>query len=375
MISLLFKFGGRWVAHRNMPLQVAVPPYRVNIMPNAPHLSPPSSPPENRLVVALAYDGLCTFEFGIATEIFALPRPEMGEDWYRFAVAGVDEGEMRAAGGLSFSVDGGLDLLAEAGTIIVPGWRSIDAPVPEALIAALQAAHRRGARLLSFCSGAFVLAAAGLLTGRRATTHWRYAEALATRHPDVGVSPDVLYVDAGDILTSAGTAAGLDLCLHLIRRDFGAEAANMVARRLVVPAHRDGGQAQFIKQAVPRPHEGARLSPLIDHMRDNLGADHSVAALARRAGMSSRTFLRRFMAATGMTPARWLLAQRLAKALELLEHEAAPIDEVAALSGFGTTATLRHHFRAQLSTTPAAYREAFGRGHGGGTSERAAGGP
>lgn len=326
-------------------------------MPNALPLAPLANP----LVVAIAYDGLCTFEFGIATEIFALSRPEMGENWYRFAVAGVDDGQMRAAGGLRFTVDGGLELLAEAGTIVIPGWRGIDTAVPPALIAALRAAHARGARILSFCSGAFVLAAAGLLDGKRATTHWRYADALTERHPEIGVSPDVLYVDAGDVLTSAGTAAGLDLCLHLIRRDFGMDAANLVARRLVLPAHRDGGQAQFIRQAVPRAHESGRLGPLFDHMRENLGADHSVATLASRAGMSGRTFLRRFESATGMTPARWLLTQRLGKARDLLEGTDASVEEIAALSGFGTTGTLRHHFRLHLSTTPAAYREAFAR--------------
>jgi len=327
----------------------------LKIMPNTLQLAPLANP----LVVAIAYDGLCTFEFGIATEIFALPRPEMGDGWYRFAVAGVDDGEMRAAGGLRFTVDGGLELLAEAGTIVIPGWRGVDAVVPQNLIEALRAAHARGARILSFCSGAFVLAAAGLLDGKRATTHWRYTDALTERHPQVGVSPDVLYVDAGDVLTSAGTAAGLDLCLHLIRRDFGTEAANLVARRLVIPAHRDGGQAQFIRQAVPRTHESGRLGPLFDHMRENLGADHSVAALARRVGMSGRTLLRRFESATGMTPARWLLTQRLGKARDLLEETSAPIEEIAVLSGFGTTGTLRHHFRLHLATTPAAYREAF----------------
>lgn len=329
----------------------------INIMPNVLQLTPLANP----LVVAIAYDRLCTFEFGIATEIFALPRPEMGANWYRFAVAGVDKGEMRAAGGLRFSVDGGVDLLADAGTIVIPGWRGVDAVVPHDLIEALRAAHARGARILSFCSGAFVLAATGLLDGKRATTHWRYTDALMEQHPEIGISPDVLYVDAGDVLTSAGTAAGLDLCLHLIRRDFGAQAANLVARRLVVPAHRDGGQAQFIRQVVPRVHESGRFGPLLDHMRENLGADHSVATLARRAGMSGRTFLRRFESATGMTPARWLLARRLGKARDLLEETNAPIEEIAAISGFGTTGTLRHHFRVHLATTPAAYREAFGK--------------
>lgn len=226
-------------------------PYIVKIMTNHPTLS--RDP--NRLVVALAYDGLCTFEFGVAVEVFGLARPEMGEDWYRFAVAAVDDGEMRATGGVRFTADGGLELVEQAGTIIVPGWRGMDAPVPDALCAALQRAHAKGARLLSICSGVFVLAASGLLDGKRATTHWRYTEALKERYPAITVLPDVLYVDEGTVLTSAGSAAGIDLCLHLIRRDFGTKAANMVARRLVVPPHRDGGQAQFIDKAVPELHE------------------------------------------------------------------------------------------------------------------------
>ena len=336
-------------------MQVAGTPYSVKFMPNVWSRSL-----QNPNVVALAYDRLATFEFGIAVEVFGLPRPEMGPDWYRFAVAAVDDGDMRAVGGVRFSAGGGLELLAGAGTIVVPGWREIDAPIPGALIEALKAAHVRGARILSFCSGAFVLAAAGLLHGRRATTHWRYADALKTRYPDILVTPDVLYVDEGDVLTSAGTAAGLDLCLHLIRRDFGAEAANMVARRLVVPAHRDGGQAQFIRQPVPRAHESSRLGPLLDHMRQNLKADHAIAVLARRAGMSQRTFLRRFEAATGMTPARWMIAERLAKARDLLESSERSVEEIATIAGFGTPATLRHHFRQQLATTPVAYRESFG---------------
>ncbi|NRP19619.1 HTH-type transcriptional regulator CdhR [Ensifer adhaerens] len=333
-------------------------PYMLKIMPK-PSTSPPS--PANPLVVALAYDGLCTFEFGVAVEMFGLPRPEMGEGWYRFAVAAIEPGELRATGGIRMVADGGLDLLGEAGTIIVPGWRGADTPVPEALCQALRAAHARGARVLSICSGVFVLAAAGLLFGLRATTHWRYTDKLKAAYPDIEVVPDVLYVDSGTVLTSAGSAAGIDLCLHLIRRDFGSEAANRVARRLVVPPHRDGGQAQYIERAVPKVHESARLGPLIDRMRAELGEDSSTAVLARSVGMSERTFLRRFEAATGTTPARWLLGERLARARQLLEESALGIEQVADISGFGSTQTLRHHFRQQLSTTPAAYRAMFGR--------------
>lgn len=338
--------------------QMAGLPYMLKIMPK-PSVTSPS--PANPLVVALAYDGLCTFEFGVAVEMFGLPRPEMGEGSYCFAVAAIEPGELRATGGIRLTADGGLDLLAEAGTIIVPGWRGADTPVPEALCQALRAAHARGARVLSICSGVFVLAAAGLLSGLRATTHWRYTDKLRALYPDVEVVPDVLYVDSGAVLTSAGSAAGIDLCLHLIRRDFGSEAANRVARRLVVPPHRDGGQAQFIERAVPEVHESARLGPLIDRMRARLGEDFSIAALAKAAGMSERTFLRRFEAATGTTPARWLLGERLARARQLLEESTVGMEQVAEGSGFGSTQTLRHHFRQQLSTTPAAYRAMFGR--------------
>ncbi|OCP38732.1 transcriptional regulator FtrA [Ensifer sp. LC163] len=333
-------------------------PYMLKIMPK-PLATSPS--PANPLVVALAYDGLCTFEFGVAVEMFGLPRPEMGEGWYRFAVAAIEPGELRATGGIRLVADGGLDLLAEAGTIIVPGWRGADTPVPEALCRALRAAHAGGARVLSICSGVFVLAAAGLLSGLRATTHWRYTDKLKTLYPDIEVVPDVLYVDSGAVLTSAGSAAGIDLCLHLIRRDFGSDAANRVARRLVVPPHRDGGQAQYIERAVPEVHESARLGPLIDRMRARLGEDFSIAALAKSVGMSERTFLRRFEAATGTTPARWLLGERLARARQLLEESTLGMEQVAEVSGFGSTQTLRHHFRQQLSTTPAAYRATFGR--------------
>ncbi len=332
-------------------------PYIVNIMSNA------SNPPrlDNPLVVAVAYDGLCTFEFGVVVEMFGLPRPEMGDDWYKFAVASIEMGELRATGGVRVLADGGLDLFEQAGTIIMPGWRGVEHSVPEPLVQALQKAHAKGARILSICSGVFVLAAAGLLSGRRATTHWRYADLLTERYPDIEFAPNVLYVDEGNILTSAGSAAGIDLCLHLIRRDFGTEAANKVARRLVVAPHRDGGQAQFVEQAVPTAHEGVRLSPLLETMRNNIQKDFSIASLSKAAGMSTRTFLRRFEAATGTTPAKWLLSERLGKARDLLENSTLSIETIALHTGFGTAATLRHHFRQQLATTPTAYRDMFGK--------------
>lgn len=321
---------------------------------------PNRSPSLGPLVVALAYDGLCTFEYGVAVELFALPRPEMGADWYRFATAAAEPGDLKGLGGVRIVGDGGLELLEQASVIVAPGWRGMDHPVPEPLIKALQAAHVRGARLMSICSGVFVLAATGLLDGRRATTHWRYANALRERHPAIEVQPDVLYVDEGDLLTSAGSAAGIDLGLHLIRRDFGPEAANMVARRLVVPPHRDGGQAQFVQQPVPTVHEASRLGPILDRMRADLSGAHTIKALADAVGMSERTFLRRFEAATGATPTRWLLAERLNRARDLLETSSASIEQVAEAVGLGAPA-LRHHFRRQFSTTPGAYRARFAR--------------
>lgn len=313
------------------------------------------------LVVALAYDGLCTFEFGLAVEVFGLPRPEMGPDWYHFAVAGVEPGPLRATGGIRLLIDGGLDLIDQAGTIVVPGWRGADVPVPAALIAALRRAVVRGARVLSICSGVFVLAAAGLLDGRRATTHWRHAARLAADYPAIAVDPDVLYVDEGQVLTSAGSAAGLDLCLHLVRRDFGAAAANRVARRLVMPAHRDGGQAQFIERPVPRLPVEAKLGPLIDQVLAGLDQPHGLADLAARAGMSLRSFIRRFKSATGMAPGEWLLEQRLNRARDLLEQGGTGVEQVALACGFGTAASLRHHFRQRFGLPPAAYRARFAR--------------
>jgi AraC family transcriptional regulator, transcriptional activator FtrA len=333
-------------------------------MPTIVNPMPKPDAPDIRLtgplVVAIAYDGLCTFEFGVAAEIFALPRPEMGRGWYRFAVCGVDTGPLRAAGGISVSVDGGMELLGKADLVVVPGWRGILEPVPDRLVHELGEAHRRGARIMSLCSGIVVLCATGLLRGRRATTHWRYLAELSERYPDVALQADVLYVDEGDVLTAAGSAAAIDLCLYVVRKDFGPEAANSVARRLVVPPHRDGGQAQFIETPVLPEREGARFGPLFDWMRERLDQDLTVNELAAKAGMSTRTFQRRFAAATGTAPSAWLLQERLRRARDLLEKgDRRSLDDIAAASGFGSPATMRHHFRERLGTSPAAYRARF----------------
>lgn len=315
-------------------------------------------PPLNRRVVALAYDRLCTFEFGIAVEIFGLPRPELEPGWYRFGVCALEKGPLAALGGFTVQPAAGLAAMRRAGTIVIPGWRDPDEDPPDTLVAAVRAAHARGARLLSICSGVFVLAAAGLLDGRRATTHWRYVERLARRHPRVHVEPDVLFVDEGRILTSAGSAAGIDLCLHVVRRDYGAEAANIVARRLIVPPQRDGGQSQYIPAPVRADGTGG-LAPVLEWAEQRLHQPLTVAALARRAAMSPRTFARRFREETGTTPHRWLTHQRLIAAQRRLETTGEPVEIVADRVGLRTADTLRLHFRRTLQTTPTAYRGRF----------------
>lgn len=310
-----------------------------------------------RNVVALVYDGLCTFEFGIATELFALPRPEL-EDWYRFSVCSIDEGPIRMTGGLQLEAPRALRRLDRAGTIVVPGWRDTREDPPAQVLRKLRKAHERGARLVSVCSGVFVLAAAGLLDGRRATTHWRYTDILARRFPEITVDPDVLYVDEGAILTSAGSAAGIDMCLHLVRRDFGASVANQVARRLVVPPHRDGGQAQFIDKSV-RDEEEENLARLLDWLRAHLKRSHTVASIARRAGVSSRTLARRFQESLGMSPHAWLTRERVLAAQQMLEATGHGMERIAADCGLGSAQLLRLHFRQVVGTTPTAYRRTF----------------
>jgi AraC family transcriptional activator FtrA len=318
----------------------------------------PPIPTSGPLVVALIYDGLCTFEFSIAAEIFGLSRPEMGPGWYRFASCAVERGALRAHGGLLVRASGDLAWVDRADILIVPGWKGVAVPVPKALVTRLKKAWQRGARLASICSGAFVLAATGLLDGKRATTHWRYAGALQAAYPKLIVDSEVLYIQEDRLLTSAGSAAGIDLMLHIVRSDFGAEAANTVARRLVAAPHRNGGQAQFIERPVPevRRHE---LSGLLDRMRAQLDQSWPLKRLAREMAMSERTFLRRFAEATGRTPADWLIDARLDEARRVLERTRLSVEDIATHCGFGSVATLRHHFSRRIGLAPRSYRERF----------------
>ena len=309
-------------------------------------------------VVALAAPAVPPFELGIVVEVFGLARPELDVPWwYELRVAAERPGPLPAtAGGFSFVVSHGLDALAGADTIVVPGWHG----EPSAdVIAALRAAHARGARLVSICSGVFALAAAGLLDGGEAATHWRYADALASRHPGVRVNADVLYVDAGRVLTSAGSAAGIDLCLHIVRRDHGAAVANAVARRLVIPPHRAGGQAQLIELPVAAHPADDPIASVMAWALERLDQPLDLATLAGRAYLSVRTFTRRFRRATGTTPGRWLIEQRVRASLALLEASDASIETVAGAVGFASAATYRHHFGSLMRTTPTAYRRAF----------------
>jgi transcriptional regulator GlxA family with amidase domain len=304
-------------------------------------------------VTVLALPEVVAFDLSTPAQVFG---NEPGR--YGFSACAARPGRVATTTGFALHVERGLDAVAEADTVLVPGLRPTRWPPPAAVLDALRAAHGRGARVASICTGAFVLAHAGLLDGRRATTHWAYADRLAARYPAVTVDPGVLYVDEGDVLTSAGVAAGIDLCLHLLRCDHGAEVANAAARRIVVAPHRDGGQAQFVE--APLPSAGERgLAATRAWAAQRLREPLTVAAMARHAGCSERTFARRFRAETGTTPLQWLLAQRVLHARRLLEATDLAVEDVAGEAGFGTPASLRAHFRRSTATTPLAYRRSF----------------
>ena len=308
-------------------------------------------------VVALALERLVLLDLAAPAHVFG----HWGEDRYSFRLAGVGGAPVMTSSGFTVDVQGGVETLADADTIVVPGYLGTDRRPDEGALRELRRAARRGARVMSICTGAFALAHAGLLDGRRATTHWDAAADFAAQFPAVLLDPNVLYVDEGAILTSAGVAAGLDLCLHVILRDHGAEVAAHVARHTVVAPHREGGQAQFIERPIESPAPGApRLGPTRAWALERLAEPLTVADLARHACVSPRTFARRFRSDTGTSPLQWLLSQRVARAQELLEGTDASIDEVACLCGFTDTAALRYHFRRAVGTTPTGYRRSFG---------------
>ena len=313
-------------------------------------------------------DGLVgSFGLGVCAEVFGYDRREMGLPRFDFALVSEAPGVLRTDTGIPITVEHGLERLARSDIISITAWEVFDRVPSPALLEALRAAHARGATIVSHCTGAFVLAEAGLLDGKRVTTHWKWAGELAARYPAVQVDPSVLYVDNGKLITGAGTAAGVDALLHLVRREWGAAAANALAREMVVPPHRDGGQAQFIDAPVPACEDdllGVVLAWASAHLADEL----SVELLARRALMSPRNFARRFKATTGTTPHAWLLARRLAAAEALLEDTDAPVEEVARLVGFGTAAGLREQFTRRRGVSPRAYRQTFRAGSAAGST-------
>lgn len=310
-------------------------------------------------VAVLAFDGISLFHLSVPCLVFGESGSDTGLPPLVLKVCAAERGPLRSTAGIGVHAPFGLDDIDDAGTVIVPSWRDPTQPAPQPLLDALRHAHATGARIVGLCLGAFVLADAGLLNGRQATTHWLCADRFAQRYPAVTLDRDVLYVDEGDVVTSAGTAAGLDCCLHLLRSDWGAEVANRVARRMVLAPHRQGGQAQFIEQALPVSGASHRLSQVLDAVRGTLDQPHSLDDLAARAAMGRRTFTRHFREITGTTVGQWLLNQRLALAQRLLETTDRSIDAVAADAGLGSAASLRQHFAAAFHTAPSAYRRQF----------------
>ena len=311
-----------------------------------------------KTVAVMLIDDSAPFEFGVVCEVFGIDRTDDGVPPFEFRVCGERAGEpVRLSVGVQIVPQYGLEALEDADLVALPA-AFIREEYPQAVLDAVVAAHARGAVLLSVCSGAFVLGAAGLLDGRRCTTHWRHSDELAKRFPEAELDPDVLFVDDGEIITSAGTAAGIDACLHLVRRELGTAAATAIARRMVVPPQRDGGQRQYVTAPIPEC-EADSLEPLLSWMLETLDTEHTVASLARRAQLSTRTLARRFAAETGTTPQRWLATQRVSHARRLLEETGWGVDEIARVCGFGSAALLRHHFRRAVGVTPMDYRRTF----------------
>jgi transcriptional regulator GlxA family with amidase domain len=316
----------------------------------------PASSSKTRVAV-VAFDGISPFHLSVPCIVFG---DALGEDsLFEVVVCATEPAPLKTTAGFSLSDLAPLGALKKADAVVVPSWRNVNERPPERLLKALREAHARGAQIVGLCFGAHVLAEAGLLDGRQATTHWEYAKAMADRYPTVDIDPNVLYVEDGNVLTSAGTAAGIDACLHLVRRRLGAETANRLARRLVVPPHREGGQAQFIEQPLPSTAGGTRLAQLIDDVRARLHQPHSVDSLASEVSMSRRSFTRHFKALTGTTVQSWLVAERLALSQRLLEQTDQSVERIAEMAGFGSVISMRHHFRRELGVNPTTWRRSF----------------
>jgi transcriptional regulator GlxA family with amidase domain len=311
-------------------------------------------------VAVLMFDGAPLFETSVPISVFGNDRSDTGVPPFTVLAVAGDPGPLTTTCGIRLDAPHGLAALESAGTVVVPAWRDPGTPPPEPAVDAVRVAHRDGATIVGLCRGAFVLAAAGLLDGRRVATHWRDAPVLAAAYPQVTVDAAVLFVDDGDVLTSAGTAAGIDACLHLVRRRFGAQAANTIARRMVVPPQRSGGQAQYIEHPVPESATGDPLQAVLAHAAEHLGdGDLDIGALAARACMSRRSFDRRFRELTGSSPLQWLLTQRIIQAQRLLETTGLSVDTIARKVGFTNAVALRPHFRRVVGVAPQTYRVSF----------------
>lgn len=308
------------------------------------------------VIAVLAFPHISPFHLSVPCVVFGDTHP--GLPSFTLRVCAVEAGPLPTSAGFSITCDYGLEGLEGADIIVLPSWQA-GRPVPPQLLQALQQAAARGVQIVGLCLGAYVLAEAGLLDGRVATTHWAYAEDFASRYPQVRLDPAVLYVEDGQLLTSAGTAAGLDCCLHLLRQRYGAELANGVARRLVVPPHRQGGQAQFIEQPLPVRAGDSRLAGLLDRVRANLAQPHTLDSLAAEVAMSRRSFTRRFRQLTGSTVGQWLLSERLLLSQRLLERSGQGVEQIAALTGLGSPESLRHHFRQRYGVSPSQWRQSF----------------
>lgn len=310
-------------------------------------------------VAAIAFDGISPFHLSVPCLVFGADRTELGLPRFDFRVCAIEDGPIRTDAGLTISVPHGLSALDDADIVIVPSWKDLRSSPPAALIDALLGAHERGALIVGLCLGTFAVAATGLLSGRRAATHWAYADQLQELYPDILVEPEVLYIDNGDVVTSAGVAAGLDCCLHVVRARYGAEAALRLARQIVLSPHRQGGQAQFIERPIARTGNADRFTQALEAVRKTLGEPHGLDSVAGHAGLTRRTFTRRFQKTIGTSFGDWLTEQRVQLAQRLLEATEKSMDTVAFEAGFGSATSLRQHFAARLRTSPAQYRREF----------------